>query len=1098
MKKRNCSYGLTALLALAGTALLPATTFAQSDSCATATAASLGTNAVNTTGFTSELAGTTCQTNAALDGWFSFTADGDGGNYKFETLGPGTMTDTVLSVYDVCGGTQLACDDDAGTGLYSLINSLALAANQTVVVRVAGYNGANGTCNLEITDLSAILPPANDTCGVADIVLADGANGPFTSAGATQDGSSPSCGFDTSFTQDVWFSYTASSGAGIYSFDTEGSTTLTDTVVSIYDGCGGNEIGCDDDGGTGLLSLALANLTASQNVVVRVAGYQGATGIFNLNVNFLGAGTPGDTCDSAVAAAQGDFPLTGQDNSVSLQDGPVADCAFFGVDGNDLYYEVTPSDTGTAVITLTPEDGVFDSVLSAAADCSSIDFSTNCSDAGADGDPETVSLPVTAGVPFIIRAAGWNGATGLFTLDMIVVTGTPANDDCANAIALTLDTVENGTNINATGTSLGCTFDASPDDLDVFYSFTNTGASASNFHVTLSGGSLDTILAVFSDCTLSTRLGCSDFWTAAGDENFIVALNPMQSMIIRVSGSNNAQGNFTVLVTDEGVANPANASCAGAVALTEGVTLTDNSIQVATDGNSSTCSTNNGPFEDSNALFYSFTADGSGGDYRFVLECTTFDMADATLSIFPDCASVPFGALACVNDNFAFFAPDLETTDLSLAPNQSVIVRVGGAGLIGGEFNLTVTKKLPPANDTCATAIDASAGGEFTVEFPDLATASDGVDPSCDGATVVGDAAFGVWYTFSSPVDNGVLSIDDVGPNFTNYAVYTGSCGSLTEVACSGTFNIDLPVTAGTTYYILMSMDDDTIPAGAYISQFVFAANTGACCDGSNCTIVSHSACNGISGAAYQGDSAPCGTPAGSPSDFNGGSNLPLAIVDNATGTSDIVVGAAFPLGGVSVTLQGLTHSFAADLDITLSDGTVTVPLTLDRGGGDDLNGDYTFSDAATILNWDDATLNTTPGVIDSGSSVKPESPLNDAFFGRTSAATWTLSVSDDAGGDTGNLTGWTLSLDGIGTNACAPALTPCQKAASYAGDTGLVEVGDLFAFLDLWFLDFPNGAPTVAQPNGDFDGDSDVDVSDLFQFLDEWFAAFGNGGVCA
>ncbi|HNB59681.1 MAG TPA: hypothetical protein PK308_05150, partial [Phycisphaerales bacterium] len=72
-----------------------------------------------------------------------------------------------------------------------------------------------------------------------------------------------------------------------------------------------------------------------------------------------------------------------------------------------------------------------------------------------------------------------------------------------------------------------------------------------------------------------------------------------------------------------------------------------------------------------------------------------------------------------------------------------------------------------------------------------------------------------------------------------------------------------------------------------------------------------------------------------------------------------------------------------------------------------------------------------------------------------------------------------------------------CQKAASYAGDTNLVEVGDLFAFLDLWFLDFPNGAPTVADPNGDFDGDSDVDVSDLFGFLDEWFAAFGNGGVC-
>jgi len=89
------------------------------------------------------------------------------------------------------------------------------------------------------------------------------------------------------------------------------------------------------------------------------------------------------------------------------------------------------------------------------------------------------------------------------------------------------------------------------------------------------------------------------------------------------------------------------------------------------------------------------------------------------------------------------------------------------------------------------------------------------------------------------------------------------------------------------------------------------------------------------------------------------------------------------------------------------------------------------------------------------------------------------------------------FAFDNIMIMGDSGTLTPCQKAASYAGDTGLVEVGDLFAFLDLWFLDFPNGAPSVAQPNGDFDGDSDVDVSDLFSFLDEWFAAFGNGGNC-
>jgi hypothetical protein len=89
------------------------------------------------------------------------------------------------------------------------------------------------------------------------------------------------------------------------------------------------------------------------------------------------------------------------------------------------------------------------------------------------------------------------------------------------------------------------------------------------------------------------------------------------------------------------------------------------------------------------------------------------------------------------------------------------------------------------------------------------------------------------------------------------------------------------------------------------------------------------------------------------------------------------------------------------------------------------------------------------------------------------------------------------FAFDNIMIMGDSGTLTPCQKAASYAGNTGLVEVGDLFAFLDLWFLDFSNGSPTVAQPNGDFDGDGDVDVSDLFSFLDEWFAAFGNGGNC-
>ena len=88
------------------------------------------------------------------------------------------------------------------------------------------------------------------------------------------------------------------------------------------------------------------------------------------------------------------------------------------------------------------------------------------------------------------------------------------------------------------------------------------------------------------------------------------------------------------------------------------------------------------------------------------------------------------------------------------------------------------------------------------------------------------------------------------------------------------------------------------------------------------------------------------------------------------------------------------------------------------------------------------------------------------------------------------------FAFDNIMIMGDSGTLTPCQKVASYDGNTSVVEVVDLFTFLDKWFADFP-GAPTGAQPNADFDNDGTVEVSDLFDFLDIWFAIFGLGGNC-
>ncbi|HWB76893.1 MAG TPA: hypothetical protein VG755_18125 [Nannocystaceae bacterium] len=62
--------------------------------------------------------------------------------YQFDTIG--SDYDTVLTVRDSsCGGVELACDDDLGGNLSSLV-TLDLAAGQTVIVGVDGFDGDVG------------------------------------------------------------------------------------------------------------------------------------------------------------------------------------------------------------------------------------------------------------------------------------------------------------------------------------------------------------------------------------------------------------------------------------------------------------------------------------------------------------------------------------------------------------------------------------------------------------------------------------------------------------------------------------------------------------------------------------------------------------------------------------------------------------------------------------------------------------------------------------------------------------------------------------------------------------------------------------------
>ncbi|MBI5862967.1 MAG: hypothetical protein HZB38_00360 [Planctomycetes bacterium] len=173
------------------------------------------------------------------------------------------------------------------------VTSACLPPGQYVAfVAPSGFTGvpcgSQYRATLTCTPCEPPPPPANDDCTGAtlmscgDTVIGDNTN-------ALNDGIIPSCSFGGAATNsDVWYKFVADSASATVSLC--GGGTLSDTVVSLYDGCGGAELACNDDF-CGLLSeTTAAGLTPGNTYYIRVAGWGAAAqGTFTLSLTACGA-----------------------------------------------------------------------------------------------------------------------------------------------------------------------------------------------------------------------------------------------------------------------------------------------------------------------------------------------------------------------------------------------------------------------------------------------------------------------------------------------------------------------------------------------------------------------------------------------------------------------------------------------------------------------------------------------------------------------------------------------------------------------------------------------------------------------------------------
>ncbi len=145
--------------------------------------------------------------------------------------------------------------------------------------------------------------------------------------------------------------------------------------------------------------------------------------------------------------------------------------------------------------------------------------------------------------------------------------------------------------------------------------------------------------------------------------------------------------------------------------------------------------------------------------------------------------------------------------------------------------------------------------------------------------------------------------------------------------------------------------------------------------------------------------------------------DVPQALPDNSAGgvTSTLTISGMDPIiDDVDMNLE-ITHTWVGDLQATLTSPNGTVIELFDRPGvpastfgcaGNDL--DVTFDDDAANSATDfENTCNNAPAI---DGDFQPNVPLS-AFNGENPNGTWTLFVSDNAAGDLGSITGWSLDI---------------------------------------------------------------------------------------
>lgn len=472
----------------------------------------------------------------------------------------------------------------------------------------------------------------------------------------------------------------------------------------------------------------------------------------------------------------------------------------------DRWYTFTVSG-GPAAVTIvgtTTNQNLLLQLIGSTGSCAGLS-TISCANANnATNSPQTETIttgPLANGI-YYIKVVNIGNNNNMNLSSLCVTASPPSNNSCITATTLPCGTTNmNGTTFGTNGSTnhnTGCSI----SNNGVWYTFTGDGSTTTI--TSTANGSFDHQMAIASgSCLGLTNITCQDSGIGGGTESYTFNTTLGTTYFVYIANwdaASNATGSFTVSRTC--VAPPANDNCSGAITLTPATNCTyatyttlgaSNSVGPPAPG----CASYAG-----GDVWFRVTVPASG---ILSIDTQTGGITDSGMAVYSGtCGGLTL--VTCDDDSSANgLMSSINLTGQT--PGATLFIRVWEYGNDSpGTFGICVTTPGPPVNDSCATAVALNTN---PTTFCTSSTSGTTVLATNSSAGCVGNADDDVWYTFEAYETSHTVTVTPGTLANAVLQVYSGSCLSLTSLACinatTGSLNETTTLTGltvGATYYI--------------------------------------------------------------------------------------------------------------------------------------------------------------------------------------------------------------------------------------------------------------------------------------------------------